>query len=164
MLELWAEILHFFFSQMIDTNSVNFKKIWGGGWNDCQTFMWNYTETVPEIREKATFLEVISKAIIYNFEAIDLSPTSLNHRWDLATIWKQDSCRHIWKSSAIIFEGSGSHFFSHKLWVQVKDHLKKFSFLCLDFHVVLTHLFPMHPFSIPWKHQKTLRFFDVLRE
>ena len=93
MLELWAEILHFFFSQMIDTNSVNFKKIWGGGWNDCQTFMWNYTETIPEIREKATFLEVISKAIIYNFEAIDLSPTSLNHRWDLATIWKQDSCR-----------------------------------------------------------------------
>ena len=23
----------------------------------------------------------------------------------------------------------------------------------------LTHLFPMHPFSTPWKHQKTLRFF-----
>ena len=27
----------------------------------------------------------------------------------------------------------------------------------------LTHLFPMHPFSTPWKHQKTVRFFDVFR-
>ena len=25
----------------------------------------------------------------------------------------------------------------------------------------LTHLFPMHPFSTPWKHQETLRFSDV---
>ena len=28
----------------------------------------------------------------------------------------------------------------------------------------LTHLFPMHLFFIPWKHQKTLRFPDVFRE
>ena len=27
----------------------------------------------------------------------------------------------------------------------------------------LTYLFPMYPFSIPWKHQKTLRFSDVFR-
>ena len=27
----------------------------------------------------------------------------------------------------------------------------------------LTHFFPMHPFSTPWKHQKTLRFSDVFR-
>ena len=27
----------------------------------------------------------------------------------------------------------------------------------------LTHSFPMHPFSTPWKHQKTLRFSDVFR-
>ena len=27
----------------------------------------------------------------------------------------------------------------------------------------LNHLFPMHPFSIPWKYQKTLRFSDVFR-
>ena len=27
----------------------------------------------------------------------------------------------------------------------------------------LTHSFPMHPFSTPWKNQKTLRFFDVFR-
>ena len=26
-----------------------------------------------------------------------------------------------------------------------------------------THLFPMHPFSIIWKHQKILRFSDVFR-
>ena len=25
----------------------------------------------------------------------------------------------------------------------------------------LTRLFPMHPFSTPWKHQKTLQFSDV---
>ena len=29
---------------------------------------------------------------------------------------------------------------------------------------VSTHLFPMHLFSTPWKHQKTLRFYDVFRE
>ena len=28
----------------------------------------------------------------------------------------------------------------------------------------LTHSFPMHPFSTPWKHQKTVRFSDVFRE
>ena len=27
----------------------------------------------------------------------------------------------------------------------------------------LTLLFPMHPFSAPWKHQKTLQFSDVFR-
>ena len=28
----------------------------------------------------------------------------------------------------------------------------------------ITHLFPMHPFSTPWKPQKTVRFSDVFRE
>ena len=27
----------------------------------------------------------------------------------------------------------------------------------------LTYLFPMHPFSTPWKHKKTLQFSDVFR-
>ena len=30
--------------------------------------------------------------------------------------------------------------------------------------VLLTHSFPMHPFSTPWKHQKIVRFSDVFRE
>ena len=29
--------------------------------------------------------------------------------------------------------------------------------------IVLTHLFPTHPFSTPCKHQKTLRFSDVFK-
>ena len=28
---------------------------------------------------------------------------------------------------------------------------------------ILTHLFPMHPFSTLWKHQKTLRFSDAFK-
>ena len=28
---------------------------------------------------------------------------------------------------------------------------------------LLTHSFPMHPFSTPWKHQKTIRFSDVFK-
>ena len=28
---------------------------------------------------------------------------------------------------------------------------------------ILTHLFPMYPFSAPWKHQKTWRFSDVFK-
>ena len=31
------------------------------------------------------------------------------------------------------------------------------------FRKKLTHLFPMHPLSTPWKHQKTFRFSDVFR-
>ena len=31
------------------------------------------------------------------------------------------------------------------------------------FQVILTHLFQMHPFSTPRKHQKTLLFSDVFR-
>ena len=27
----------------------------------------------------------------------------------------------------------------------------------------LTHSFPMHSFSTPWKHQKTVKFSDVFR-
>ena len=33
----------------------------------------------------------------------------------------------------------------------------------VDSVTALTHSFPMHPFSTPWKHQKTLRFSDVFR-
>ena len=50
-------------------------------------------------------------------------------------------------------------------------HLLKFSSnsnrgLTLNAHAqrVLTHSFPMHPFSIPWKHQRIARFSDVFRE
>ena len=31
------------------------------------------------------------------------------------------------------------------------------------FFQLLTHLFPMHSFSTPWKHQKTFRFSDVFK-
>ena len=31
------------------------------------------------------------------------------------------------------------------------------------YNIVLTHLFPIHPFSAPRKHQKTVRLSDVLR-
>ena len=34
-------------------------------------------------------------------------------------------------------------------------------FQCYPF---LTHLFLMHPFSAPWKHQKTVRFSDIFRD
>ena len=32
-----------------------------------------------------------------------------------------------------------------------------------DFGVILTHSFPIHPFSTPWKHQKTLWFSHIFR-
>ena len=31
------------------------------------------------------------------------------------------------------------------------------------YNIVLTHLFSIHPFSTPRKHQKTVRLSDVLR-
>ena len=30
-------------------------------------------------------------------------------------------------------------------------------------YIQLTHIEPMFPFGTPWKHQKTLRFSDILR-
>ena len=35
--------------------------------------------------------------------------------------------------------------------------------LMYDISFLLTHFFPMHTFSTPWKHQKTWRFFDILK-
>ena len=32
-----------------------------------------------------------------------------------------------------------------------------------QFPALLNHVFPMHPFSTPWKYQKTVRFSDVFR-
>ena len=39
------------------------------------------------------------------------------------------------------------------------------SHYCQSFSEVsfLTHMFSIHPFSTPWKNQKTLRFSDVFR-
>ena len=38
---------------------------------------------------------------------------------------------------------------------------KKMSLKRCDRFLYLTHSFPMHPFSIPWKHQKTVWFSDA---
>ena len=40
---------------------------------------------------------------------------------------------------------------------------KKFWTLDVIFVSLMTHLFPMHPFSTPWKYQKTRRFSDISR-
>ena len=40
---------------------------------------------------------------------------------------------------------------------------KKGPYITISLPNSLTHLFPMHPFSTAWKHQKTLRFSDVFR-
>ena len=37
---------------------------------------------------------------------------------------------------------------------------KKWGTFLASFLMTLAHSFPMHPFSTPWKHQKTVRFFD----
>ena len=40
-------------------------------------------------------------------------------------------------------------------WGTGKWHGAYFLVLVFETLSILTHLFPMHPFSIPWKHQKT---------
>ena len=40
-------------------------------------------------------------------------------------------------------------------------HMHCFNFSAHTYQ--LTHSFPMHPFSTPWKHEETLRFSDVFR-
>ena len=49
------------------------------------------------------------------------------------------------------------YFYWNKGWVQILSHSFAIS------KKMLTHLFPMHPFSTSWKHQKNLRFSDVFR-
>ena len=46
---------------------------------------------------------------------------------------------------------------------------RSFKFIERDFTTLkpcndLTHSFPMHPFSNPWKHLTTVRFSDVFKE
>ena len=77
---------------------------------------WQRSEAILELRKKVTFLEMINKSIIYNFynTSLTASPTVLNTR-TTAEIFqqpgKQDSFRHILKSSASMFESLGSEFF-----------------------------------------------------
>ena len=44
-----------------------------------------------------------------------------------------------------------SSYFKEDAWASASDHHTIYS---------LTHSFPMHPFSTPWKHQKTVRSFQ----
>ena len=90
-----------------------------------------------EIRKKATFLSVINNPIIYKlfkdftnqkkrptgwqFLTVDLSSTFLNTGTTNETFQqfgKQDSSRHILKSSASMYESSGSKFFRRTTEVQ----------------------------------------------
>ena len=55
-------------------------------------------------------------------------------------------------------------------WRRVEDvfwrRRRMFAGLVLAYYwvsILLTHSFPMHPFSSPWKHQKTVRFSEVFR-
>ena len=70
------------------------------------------------------------------------------------------SGKHVWVSSS---HTTASHnpLSRWPHWYQ-KPNLYPYyhkDFLVLQKH--LTHLFPMNPFSTPWKHQKTVRFSDV---
>ena len=90
-----------------------------------------------EIRKKATFLKVINNPIIYKFFkdftnlkkrptgwqflTVDLSSTFLNTGTTneiFQQSGKQDSSRHILKSSASMYESSGSQFFRTTTGIQ----------------------------------------------
>ena len=82
-------------------------------------------------------------------------------------------------TTVAIEKKSLKRFYSH-LWL-LKGYfyctLRKYDYLDLELAEVqtwqifyrffgedkLTHSFPMHPFSTPWKHQKTLKFSDFFR-
>ena len=46
--------------------------------------------------------------------------------------------------------------------VKIFGHQPK-QFFSLFENSFLTHMFPVHPFATPWKHEKTVRFSDVFR-
>ena len=56
---------------------------------------------------------------------------------------------------------------SEDLLCYVDARLQEAAYVAAIIHAgvndILTHLFPMHPFSAPWKHQKTWRFSDVFK-
>ena len=68
-----------------------------------------------------------------------------------------------YESSYEFYEKFTKLIFTHKTNVQKQvfsiQKLSQESF----FFTKLTHSFPMHPSSTPWKHQKTLRFSNVFR-
>ena len=58
----------------------------------------------------------------------------------------------------------GNNVTGHALEITYLEriHLKAFAGQFYPYPLLI-HLFPMHPFSTPWKHQKIARFFDVFR-
>ena len=56
----------------------------------------------------------------------------------------------------------GEEMISKTVWKKLFK--EDFNFLTLKVKdIILTHSFPMHPFSTPWKHPKTVRFSDVFK-
>ena len=98
-------------------------------------------ETILEIRKKVTFLQMMNNPFTYKFFkdftnteirltewqflAVDLSPTFLN-TWTTYEIFqqsrKQDNFRHLLKSSASMYEFSGSQFFRTTTGIQSGPH------------------------------------------
>ena len=114
------------------SNSIrqNCQKICGWSWRP---------KTILQIRKKATFLYMINNPITYKFVkdfanhrkktnravvfSIELSPTFLNTGTTDETFQqsgKQDTFRHILKSSASMYESSGSQFFRTTTGVQLR--------------------------------------------
>ena len=56
---------------------------------------------------------------------------------------------------------SGRLLLEYKLYVELTTVKASLDIICTSF--TLTHLFPMHPFSTPWKHQRTVRFQKTVR-
>ena len=76
----------------------------------------------------------------WSFLAIDFSPTSLNTKTTDQTFeksGKQDSFRHIFKSSASMYESSGSQFFRITTGIQSGPHAFEESMLVMT---LLTNL------------------------
>ena len=76
----------------------------------------------------------------------------------------QHKLKYIWQKLLLgnVWWPETFHWFYPSKIFKVCDQFETFSIKRLK-SFSLTHLFPMYPFSTPWKNQKTVRFSDVLR-
>ena len=131
-------------------------------WLPAQLHLWQPTFSrrhvwqIPTTRKRDTRSEIREKEMIKSF--IRIHSLIISGQWNSPQkiIYKTKK-NDILESAELYIktEWTEPRADQVKTYVTVKDSY--------TYYLGFTHLFPMYPLSSPWKHQKTLRFFDVFR-
>ena len=119
-------------------------------------FSCRHVQQSPTTRKQDTRSEIREKGMIKSF--IHIRALVVSGQWNSSQKNIDKTKKNDILESAELYikdEWTEPRSDQVKTYVTVKDSY--------TYYLGFTHLFPMYPLSSPWKHQKTLRFFDVFR-